>query len=172
MGSATQTSNLSETQALYLNSRELFVRPRAYLSPLIYTAHAGPGSDARSPSTNTLEIFIPFEKYKRCTKRKSFVIWVASHFTYNIVMCKRVKLNSYEPFVRDKTMKFVTHSWYNKRLSFGTPFVFLKTYKNFQCYLWDKRFSVLSNSVFKREDTYQMKPPYIHHRESACKDFI
>ena len=38
----------------YLNSRDLFVRPRAYLSPLIYTAHAGPGSDARSPSTNTV----------------------------------------------------------------------------------------------------------------------
>ena len=42
-------------------------------------------------------------------------------------MCKRVKLNSYEPFVRDKNMKFVTHSWYNKTLSFGTPFEFLKT---------------------------------------------
>ena len=48
-------------------------------------------------------------------------------------MCKRVKLNSYEPFVRDKTMKFVTHSWYNKTLSFGTPFEFLKRYKIFQC---------------------------------------
>ena len=53
--------------------------------------------------------------------------------TYNIVMCKRLKLNSYEPFVRDKNMKFVTHSWYNKTLSFGTPFEFLKTYKIFQC---------------------------------------
>ena len=48
-------------------------------------------------------------------------------------MCKRVKLNSYEPIVRDKNMKFVTHSWYNKTLSFGTPFEFLKTYKFFQC---------------------------------------
>ena len=52
-------------------------------------------------------------------------------------MRKRVKLNSYEPFVRDKNMKFVTHSWYNKILSFGTPFELLKTYKIFQC----KRFS-------------------------------
>ena len=48
-------------------------------------------------------------------------------------MCKRVKMNSYEPFVRDKPMKFVTHSWYNKTFSFGTPFEFLKTYKIFQC---------------------------------------
>ena len=37
-------------------------------------------------------------------------------------MCKKVKLNSFQPFVRDKNMKFVTHSWYNKTLSFGTPF--------------------------------------------------
>ena len=80
----------------------------------------------------SLEIFIPFEKFKRCTKRKYFVVWVVSHFTYNIVMRKRVKLNSYEPFVRDKNMKFVTHSWYNKILSFGTPFELLKTYKIFQ----------------------------------------
>ena len=50
-------------------------------------------------------------------------------------MRKRVKLNSYEPFVRDKNMKFVTHSWYNKILSFGTPFELLKTYKIFQCML-------------------------------------
>ena len=48
-------------------------------------------------------------------------------------MRKRVKLNSYEPFARDKNMKFVTHSWYNKILSFGTPFELLKTYKIFQC---------------------------------------
>ena len=80
-----------------------------------------------------LEIFIPFERIKRYTKRKYFVVWVASHLTYNIVMCKRVKLNSYEPFVRDKNMKFVTHSWYNKTLSFGTPIEFLKTYIIFQC---------------------------------------
>ena len=52
-------------------------------------------------------------------------------------MCKRVKLNSYEPFVRDKSTKFVTHSWYNNTLSFGTPFVFLKTYKIFQCWRLD-----------------------------------
>ena len=74
----------------------------------------------------SLENFIRFEKYKRCTKRKCFVIWVASHFTYNIVMCKRVKLNSYEPLVRDKNMKFVTHNWYNNIFHFGTPFEFLK----------------------------------------------
>ena len=42
-------------------------------------------------------------------------------------------MNSYEPFVRDKNMKFVTHSWYNKTLSFGTPFKFLKMCKNFRC---------------------------------------
>ena len=54
-------------------------------------------------------------------------------------MCKRVKLNSYEPIVRDKNMKFVTHSWYNKTLSFGTPFEFLKTYKIFQCCAGDDK---------------------------------
>ena len=102
------------------------------------TLHGGKGTELSSelyiihPSNVTLENFIRFEKYKRCTKRKCFVIWVASHFTYNIVMYKRVKLNSYEPFARDKNMKFVTHSWYNKTLSFGTPFEFLKTYKIFQ----------------------------------------
>ena len=81
----------------------------------------------------SLENFIPFEKCKRCTKRKYFVVWVVSHFTYNIVMCKRVKLNSYEPFVRDKIMKFVTHSWYDKIFPFGTTFDSLKRNKTFQC---------------------------------------
>ena len=38
----------------YLNARDLFIRPRAFLSPLMYTAQAGPGSDARSPSTITV----------------------------------------------------------------------------------------------------------------------
>ena len=33
-------------------------------------------------------------------------------------MRKRVKLNSYEPLVRDKNMKFVTRSWYNKIFPF------------------------------------------------------
>ena len=38
----------------YLNARDLFTRPRAHFSPLIYTAHAGPGSDALTlASTNT-----------------------------------------------------------------------------------------------------------------------
>ena len=47
--------------------------------------------------------------------------------------CKRVKLNSYEPLVRDKNMKFVTRSWYNKIFPFVKPFEFLKRNKNFQC---------------------------------------
>ena len=53
-------------------------------------------------------------------------------------MRKRVKLNSYEPLVRDKNMKFVTHSWYkvpyNKIFPFVKPFEFLKRNKNFQCH--------------------------------------
>ena len=85
-------------------------------------------------SKQALENFIPFEKYKRCNKGKCFVIWVASHFTYSIVMRKRVKLNSYEPLVRDKNMKFVTRSWYNKIFPFVKPFEFLKRNKIFQCY--------------------------------------
>ena len=56
-----------------------------------------------------------------------------SHFIYNIVMRKRVKLNSYEPLVRDKNMKFVTRSWYNKIFPFVKPFEFLKRNKIFQC---------------------------------------
>ena len=86
-------------------------------------------------SRKALENFIPFEKCKRCTKRKYFVVWVVSHFIYNIVMRKRVKLNSYEPLVRDKSMKFVTRSWYNKIFPFVKPFEFLKRNKNFQ---WEK----------------------------------
>ena len=62
-------------------------------------------------------------------------------------MRKRVKLNSYEPFVRDKNMKFVTHSWYNKTVSFGTPFEFLKTYKIFQ---WKLEVSVTIRTVDAR----------------------
>ena len=69
---------------------------------------------------SSLENFIRFEKYKRCTKRKYFVVRVVSQLIYNIVMRKRVKLNSYEPLVRDKNMKFVTRSWYNKIFPFVT----------------------------------------------------
>ena len=80
----------------------------------------------------SLENFIPFEKCKRCTKRKYFVVWIVSHFIYNIVMRKRVKLNSYEPLVRDKNMRFVARSWYNKIFPFVKPFAGNKWYKNFQ----------------------------------------
>ena len=48
-------------------------------------------------------------------------------------MRKKVKLNSYEPLVRDKSMKFVTRSWYNKIFPFVKPFEFLKRNKIFQC---------------------------------------
>ena len=48
-------------------------------------------------------------------------------------MRKRVKLNSYEPLVCDKNMKFVARSWYNKIFPFVKPFEFLKRNKNFQC---------------------------------------
>ena len=48
-------------------------------------------------------------------------------------MCKRVKLNSYEPLVRDKIMKFVTRSRYNKIFPFVKTFEFFKRNKNFQC---------------------------------------
>ena len=58
-----------------------------------------------------------------------------------IVMRKRVKLNSYEPLVHDKNMKFVTRSWYNKIFPFVKPFEFLKRNKFFQC--WSTRFRIL-----------------------------
>ena len=58
-------------------------------------------------------------------------------------MHKRVKLNSYEPLVRDKNMKFVTRSWYNKIFPFVKPFEFLKRNKIFQCELHKIKASVI-----------------------------
>ena len=93
-----------------------------------------PGFTSNNCGSSThWNFFIPFEECKRCTKRKYLVVWFVGHFTYNIVMRKRVKLNSYEPLVRDKSMKFVTRSWYNKIFPFVKPFEFLKRNKNFQC---------------------------------------
>ena len=55
-----------------------------------------------------LEIFIQSGKCKSFTKRNYSVIQCVCHIIYNIVTCKRVKLNSIQPFVIDNDIKIVT----------------------------------------------------------------
>ena len=78
-------------------------------------------------------------------------------------MRKRVKLNSYEPLVRDKSMKFVTRSWYNKIFPFVKPFEFLKTNEVFQCKdttSWEERRTQVSEFRFEDVD-YTLKYLYL-----------
>ena len=82
---------------------------------------------------STLEIFIPFEKFKRLNKRKYFVIPTVSHKLHIFVTYKRLIWIQFDPFAHYNIINEVAHNSYNKIFPFGTPFAFLKRNKNFQC---------------------------------------
>ena len=79
-----------------------------------------------------LEIFIPFEKFKRLNKRKYFVIPTASHKLHTFVTYKRLIWIQFDPFAHYNIINEVAHNSYNKIFPFGTPFAFLKRNKIFQ----------------------------------------
>ena len=90
-------------------------------------------SEVTSVILPTLEIFIPFEKFKRLNKRKYFVIPTVSHKLHIFVTYKRLIWIQFDPFAHYNIISEVAHNSYNKLFPFGTPFAFLKRNKSFQC---------------------------------------